>query len=392
MRYKIACALAAPLMFFAACSPPASNSRTETIQSPVAAQRITAPMGQFAMEEMTRINGAKFQSSIELAPNIEAIEQNGRTAEAQPAPAPGAPAAEPAANIRYDAALVRIQVLLDRAHFSPGVIDGYNGENVRKAVSAYQQAHDLDVNGQADDALLQRLVNADADAALVSYVITEADVRGPYVDVPAGLEAQSRLEHLGYQNVHEALAERFHMDQDLLQTLNPGADFTQAGTEIVVASAGGDLTGAVASIEIDKQGRNVRAYDGDGQMVAYYPATIGSSDAPAPTGAYEVRAVAFDPTYNYDPERLPTFGDTGHGALQVAGGPNNPVGAVWIALSLDTYGIHGAPDPQQVSKTQSHGCVRLTNWDATELGRAVSRGVPVTFLEASADSRALQAG
>jgi lipoprotein-anchoring transpeptidase ErfK/SrfK len=392
MRYTFICALAAPLLLLSACSPPAQSTQSDTIQSPVSAQRITAPMGQLAMQEMTRINGAEFKTSPEIAPNIEAVSENGRSADPQPAPAAGATAAEAPENVRYDAALVRIQVLLDRAHFSPGVIDGYNGENVRRAVSAYQQARDLDVNGQADDALLQTLINADGEAALVSYVITDADVRGPYVDVPTGLEAQSHLETLGYESIQEALAERFHMDQDLLTTLNPGADFTQAGTEIVVANAGGDLTATVASIEVDKQGRNVRAYDAGGQMVAYYPATIGSGDAPAPTGAYEVRAVAFNPTYNYDPERLPTFGNTGHGALQVAGGPNNPVGAVWIALSLDTYGIHGAPDPQQVSKTQSHGCVRLTNWDATELGRAVSSGVPVTFLEASADSRALQAG
>lgn len=389
MRYALLCALTAPLLFFAACSPPSGNERADTIQSPVAAQRITAPMGQFATREMARINGAEFKTQVELAPDVAEIT---RTADAEPAPAAGAPAAEPAPTIRYDAALVRIQVLLDRAHFSPGVIDGYNGENVRRAVSAYQQAHDLPVNGRADDALLQTLVSADGEAALVSYVITAADVAGPYVDVPTGLEAQSRLEHLGYENIHEALAERFHMDQDLLETLNPGADFTQAGTEIVVANAGGDLTATVASIEVDKPGRNVRAYDADGNLVAYYPATIGSGDAPAPTGEFEVRTIAFDPIYNYDPSRLPTFGNTGHGALQVAGGPNNPVGAVWIALSLDTYGIHGAPDPQQVSKTQSHGCVRLTNWDATELGRAVSRGVPVTFLEASADSRALQQG
>ena len=117
----------------------------------------------------------------------------------------------------------------------------------------------------------------------------------------------------------------------------------------------------------------MRAFDAQTSLLAFYPATIGSGDAPAPIGEHTVRGIAFDPTYRYDPARLPTFGQRSHGAVDIAGGPNNPVGAVWIALSADTYGIHGAPNPAQVSKTQSHGCIRLTNWDATELGRAVQR-------------------
>ncbi len=168
------------------------------------------------------------------------------------------------------------------------------------------------------------------------------------------------------------------MDEDLLRTLNPGSDFA-AGSEIVVANGGGDLSAQVASINVDKRAGAVLAYDEAGNLLAYYPATIGSTEAPAPSGDYTVRAVAFDPTYHYDPARLPTFGRRNHGALTIAAGPNNPVGAVWIALSADTYGIHGAPQPSQVSKTASHGCVRLTNWDATELGRAVRAGVPVHF-------------
>jgi lipoprotein-anchoring transpeptidase ErfK/SrfK len=126
--------------------------------------------------------------------------------------------------------------------------------------------------------------------------------------------------------------------------------------------------------------------------LAYYPATIGSGDAPAPVGEHTVRGVAFDPTYRYDPARLPTFGQRDHGALDIAAGPNNPVGAVWIALSADTYGIHGAPNPSQVSKTQSHGCIRLTNWDAVELGRAVRPGVAVAIRESSVAQRASDRG
>lgn len=197
----------------------------------------------------------------------------------------------------------------------------------------------------------------------------------------------SRLERVGYESAAEALAEKFHMDEDLLRTLNPGADFTVAGTEIVVANAGGELQAQVTSVEVDLAEGAVRAFDQQNQLVAYYPATIGSGDAPAPVGEHTVRGVAFDPTYRYDPARLPTFGQRDHGVVDIAAGPNNPVGAVWIALSADTYGIHGAPNPSQVSKTQSHGCIRLTNWDAIELGRAVRPGVAVAIRQNSLVAR-----
>jgi lipoprotein-anchoring transpeptidase ErfK/SrfK len=182
------------------------------------------------------------------------------------------------------------------------------------------------------------------------------------------------------------------MDNDLLRTLNPNADFNQAGAEIVVANAGGELNAQVASVEVDVSAGAVRAFDASNQLIAYYPATIGSGDAPAPIGDHTVRGVAFDPTYRYDPARLPTFGERDHGALNIAAGPNNPVGAVWIALSADTYGIHGAPNPSQISKTQSHGCIRLTNWDAVELGRAVRPGVPVAIRQSRVAQRTTSSG
>jgi lipoprotein-anchoring transpeptidase ErfK/SrfK len=377
-------AIVAPLVLLAACSPPAQQSSTQTVQ-----------MSANARSEMERVNAARFtmQMPQQLAMGPGAVGSDAITAanataptQTQEAPAPGpageaATAAVPPANAKFDAGMVRIEVLLDRAHFSPGVIDGYDGENVRKAVTAYQTANNLPANGLADDALLTRLEQSDSAPALVSYVITPEDVAGPFVQVPTDLEAMSHLQHVGYQSAEEALAEKFHMDEDLLRTLNPGVDFTHAGSEIVVANAGGDLNGQVARIEVDKGLGAVRAYDASNQILAFYPATIGSPDAPAPTGDYTVRGIAFNPTYHYDPARLPTFGHRNHGALTIQSGPNNPVGVVWIALSADTYGIHGAPQPQQVSKTQSHGCVRLTNWDATELGHASHAGVPVHFVE-----------
>lgn len=369
-------AVAAPLVLFAAaCSPPASNQgETPVVQ-----------MADSTRAEMDRVNTSRFTTPMSPTLAPEPTERPGSGGQGETAPLQAAPPpagetpteATPAQNVRFDAGLVRIQVLLDRAHFSPGVIDGYDGENVRKAVSAYQSANDIPVNGLADEALLTRLEQTDAAPALVAYVLTEQDVSGPFVDVPNGLEAMSRLERVGYESAAEAIAEKFHMDEDLLRTLNPNVDFNTAGTEIVVANGGGELSTQVASIVVDIDEGAVRAFDASHQLLAYYPATIGSSDAPAPVGDHTVRGVAFDPTYRYDPERLPTFGQRDHGAVDIAAGPNNPVGVVWIALSAETYGIHGAPNPSLISKTQSHGCIRLTNWDATELGHAVQPGVSV---------------
>jgi len=363
-------AFVAPLVLLAAaCSPPAEVSEGVT----------TAPMSQEARMTMERVNASRFTNP--MSPTLQEEDPRAAVPNAPPAGPAGATPTEatPTTTEAYDAGLVRIQVLLDRAHFSPGVIDGYDGENVRKAVSAYQAANGLAVNGLADEALLTRLEQGDSAPALVAYVLTEEDVRGPFVDVPQDLLAMSELEHVGYESAAEAVAEKFHMDEDLLRTLNPGVDFGSAGAEIVVANAGGDLSADVASIEIDTREEAVRAFDEAGTLIAYYPATVGTTEAPTPTGEHTVRAIAFDPTYRYDPARLPTFGNRGHGAVNIAGGPNNPVGAVWIALSADTYGVHGAPQPQLVSKAGSHGCVRLTNWDAVELGRASRAGVPVRF-------------
>lgn len=398
MRLVLMAAVSALLL--AACTPPAADqSSTPNVQ-----------MSENARAQMDEINAARFtmQMPASLA-DVPAVPQSAVQGGAQPAatPAanldPGINAEPPPAGVtpveavapegvRFDAGMVRIQVLLDRAHFSPGVIDGYDGENVRKAVSAYQEANNLPVNGVADDALLTRMEQTDSSPALVGYTLTAEDVAGPFVDVPSDLEAMSRLEHVGYESAEEAIAEKFHMDDDLLRALNPGVDFAQAGTQIVVANGGGELNTQVASVEVDVSAGSVRAYDASNQLVAFYPATIGSGDAPAPIGEHTVRGVAFDPTYRYDPARLPTFGQRNHGALDIAAGPNNPVGAVWIALSADTYGIHGAPNPSQVSKTQSHGCIRLTNWDAVELGRAVRPGVTVAIRQSSVAQRATRSG
>ena len=319
---------------------------------------------------------------------------------AEAAPPPPAPSSQPVAQAVDRAAfteaadplarrdmLIRAQVLLDRARFSPGVIDGQDGENVKNAIAAFERANDLPADGRLDADVWARLT-ADTGPVLTDYVITPADASGPYTPtIPKAYEDMARLDRLGYSGPLEALAERFHMDPALLTALNPGVDLTTAGAKILVAAPGqGPLAAKVALIEVDKAQKQVRAFDASGKLLAAYPATVGSADLPTPSGELAVRTIAPAPTWTYDPSRL-TFGDRSAGKLIIKAGPNNPVGAVWIDLTRDTYGIHGAPEPRLVGKTASHGCVRLTNWDAVQLSKAVEKGTRVVFVGEAAPAK-----
>ena len=294
-------------------------------------------------------------------------------------PAPPAVGTAAPASSTSDPVVMRAQVLLDRADFSPGVIDGLSGENVRQAIAAYESAQGLPVDGLLDQEVFARLTAGDAAPALTDYVITTEDVAGPFVpDIPADLEAKSRLAKLAYSGPAELLSEKFHTTPAVLVALNPGVDLTKAGATIVAPTVRAmALAAPVTRIVVDKAERAVKAYGADGRLLAFYPASIGSEDRPAPTGSMTVRAVAPNPTYTFDPARL-TFGSSKK-KVTIPPGPNSPVGLVWIDLSKDTFGIHGSDEPKDIGKTFSHGCVRLTNWDAQQLAAAVKLGVAVEF-------------
>jgi lipoprotein-anchoring transpeptidase ErfK/SrfK len=276
--------------------------------------------------------------------------------------------------------LIKAEVLLDRANFAPGVIDGRMGENVHNALIAYDKAHQLPVSGDLDQQTWDALNAADHTPVLMTYTITPQDVAGPWTpDIGEDFVKMAKLPALGYTSELQMLAERFHMDQALLTALNPGVDLNKAGSQIVVVNPGQSVLPPVDHILVDKATKSVTALDASNQVVAVFPATVGSTERPSPKGTWKVKGVAQNPDYEYDPSKL-TWGPKKAGKLHIPPGPNNPVGVVWIALTAPDYGIHGTPDPHLVGKTASHGCVRLTNWDAEELSKAVKPGVKVTFV------------
>jgi len=273
----------------------------------------------------------------------------------------------------------RVQILLDRHGVSPGVVDGIDGENVAKALRAFETMTGFPVDGQIDPDVWAAL-NMSGDALVVEYTVTQddaADIAPPHPDDYAEL---ATLDWLGYTSVAEKLAERFHMDVDFLRALNPDADIETPGTRLYVVDPGAPVTGTVSRIVADKSVQQLYAYDEAGKLLVAYPVTIGSDELPSPAGVHEVVAIAVDPTYTYDPDVNFVQGDNRE-RLTIPPGPNGPVGSVWIDLSEPTYGIHGSPEPATIDKTQSHGCVRLTNWDAGELVEMVQPGVVVEFRE-----------
>jgi lipoprotein-anchoring transpeptidase ErfK/SrfK len=280
------------------------------------------------------------------------------------------------------AAVFKAEVLLDRLDLSPGVIDGKTSENAGKAIFAFQHSRGLAASGKLDQPTWDKLCESMSAPVLISYTITDDDLRGPFVHkIPHDFEGMARLHELGYRSAAQLLAEKFHTSEEIIRLFNRGKKLESAGTVITVPNVvDARPDGQVFKIEVDKPAKVVRALGRNDELIAFYPASIGSSEKPAPSGTYSVRRVVANPTYYYDP-KFQFKGVRTHRKLTIAPGPNNPVGLVWIDLTKATYGIHGTPRPEEIGKTQSHGCIRLTNWDAMDLAKRVRKGTPVAFLD-----------
>ena len=303
-------------------------------------------------------------------------------------PAPAAP--------RPDSAL-QLQVMLDRAGFSPGAIDGRMGMNTKKALEAYQQSGNE---------------GAPSGDALTTYTITSEDAAGPFIDgMPTDMMEMSKLPALGYTSPVEALAERYHTTPQFLQQLNRGMQFT-AGQQIKVpnveamvipiapkepaaqkeptaqkdAAAQKEPAKEPAAakpdvvVTVTKATSAATVTDASGKVIFYAPVTTGSEHDPLPIGDWKVNGVQLNPTFRYNPD-LFWDAEPSHTKATIPAGPNNPVGLVWIDISKPHYGLHGTPEPSTIGRTQSHGCVRLTNWDALRLAALVKPGTRVVFKE-----------
>lgn len=294
----------------------------------------------------------------------------------------GRPATTKSMVTRPNAAIVKAQVLLARQGVSPGEIDGLDGENYQKAIDQFRRRENLGT-GEIIDAPTWQALKGDVSADIVSdYEMTKEDVKTRFVRrIPHDYARQARMKRLGYKNAQEMFAERFHMSEGLLRALNPRMHYRKREETLHVVSVGRTVSSDEArTVEADKANGMVRALDAAGRVIAMYPATIGSEDTPSPEGEYQVVRVVKNPTYHYDPMKNFQQGKNKR-RLVLPRGPNNPVGTVWIELSKPTFGIHGTPEPSKISKASSHGCVRLTNWDAEELAQLVRPGTTVRFIE-----------
>jgi lipoprotein-anchoring transpeptidase ErfK/SrfK len=272
--------------------------------------------------------------------------------------------------------MLAAQVLVDRAGFSPGEIDGRGGANTDRAIEAYERA----TGSRVGD-----LAVAAPEPPTITYTITREDAAVPLVSrIPQDMMAKARLRRLAFTSRLEMLAERFHASPALLRRLNPrlrlgpGDQIVVPNVKVVTEVESTPRPGIV--VRVSKSASALTVVDAAGTVIMHAPVTSGSERDPLPIGMWTVTAVARNPPFNYNPD-LFWDADPSHAKAKIPPGPNNPVGVVWIDIDKPHYGIHGTPEPSTIGTTESHGCVRLTNWDALRLAAVVGKGTKVEFTE-----------
>ncbi len=323
--------------------------------------------------------GAQYSSSVTDAQKSEMEKPESEEPAEQQTAETKSSAAAADAELAKDSTL-RAQVLLERAYFSPGQLDGFGGGNTSKAIMGYQRANGMDATGALNEATWTALAS-DTAPILVEHTLTEADVAGPFRDIPASIEERAKLESLPYGSVEEKLGEWFHASPGLLKKLNPGADLSRAGTVITVPNIkSAESLPKPARVIVDKSDSALLIEDASGKVVAQFPVTTGSAQFPLPIGEWKINSVATNPVWYFDPKLIAGTAKDAKKA-EIPPGPNNPVGVVWIDLTKEHYGIHGTPDPAKVGKNASNGCIRMTNWSAMALSKVVNAGMQVTMRE-----------
>lgn len=329
-------------------------------------------------------------------------------AAAGPSEAAGAEAARAAPTVQaagkqagLDRSVLHVQVILDHLGFGPGVLDGREGQSLTAALKGFQTSRNLPVTGKMDQATLQALHPYAKLRPTRTLTLTAGALAGPYnPQLPSDLNEQAKLDHLSYRSPMEKLAEMFHTKPSVLMELNSAETQLKPGTKVVFPNAlptsraydeglpeawrgtlrmlnvdatqpSGDL------VIVDESEGVLKVLDGD-RLVAQFSATMGSSQFPLPIGTWTVKGSSYNPTYAYTPSLLATS-KPGATKAQLPAGPNGPVGVVWMDLSKEHYGIHGTPEPEKIGRTESNGCIRLTNWDAARLSMMIKPGTKAVF-------------
>jgi lipoprotein-anchoring transpeptidase ErfK/SrfK len=320
---------------------------------------------------MFRLRLPALAAAALLAGAVAAHAQTGSDAGSKPPVVP-APSSQEAADV---------QILLDRVNFSPGLVDGSFGDNTHKALAAFQEAHDLPVTGEVDAETWRNLLAASGGNAWILYTVSVEDAAGPFFQIPADMMQRAKLPGLGYASAADRLAARFHTSEALLRQRNPAARFAPGESLLApnVRRQDGTTSSLGESVRVVvSRSRGTLIVDNGDDLLFFAPVSAGSQREPLPIGTWQVRGVERNPVYQYDP---PLFWqpDAKKAKAHLAAGPYNPVGAVWIDLSKERYGIHGTPEPGKVGSEYEHGCVRLTNWDALTVASLVRPGTQVVF-------------